>query len=228
MIQGVSAVTGNAIARVVSAHLDRIDVALGQIVRAGDAIGTVGNTGWGDLFGQINSVHLHNEYLEEPSGSDGPYFYDQDDPTNALDPRLLPRADVSNNLSSVVITEEDDPNAVASWKFVVTIARRDQDFDANKFVFDNGAATRTINYNTRAGLDPADNDEPSYNGIYRDSQPFNEASAAWAIHFYAHKSVFTTQPTLTIYDTQDNEIVSVDASTQPAGHSLALGLGLGL
>lgn len=71
------------------AHLDRVDVAQGQRVAAGDRLGTMGATSNGKFRGM--GVHLHIELRRRRADGSppfpGPYPQSVERPLNSLDPR---------------------------------------------------------------------------------------------------------------------------------------------
>lgn len=181
-------------------HMSHIAVAPGAIVTEGQLIGYMGREGFDARSGIISSLHLHFEY--ELGNS---YTYDQDDVINPLGVGILPRTDETNNVS-VVRTEEDDPNTDACHKLAVTVARGDQGFDLNVVTLTGNSATRTINFNTRAGLN-VDNDVPDQDGVYIEATAFDEDSLSQVINFYFQKSVVgTTFLSASVKDTEGSEL----------------------
>ncbi len=163
-------------------HHRHLIVAKGAIVRAGDQIGLVGQTGFDVKSGRILTPHLHMEYI----GSNK-YDYSNAEPVNPLDPDLLPRTDVTNNVS-VARSTGLDPLGVDSHILTISVAREDQDFDMNEISLTGNSATRTVNWNTRGGLDPTDNDTNYYNGVYEKPSAFDTSSATYDIVLYFNKS----------------------------------------
>lgn len=181
--------------RVMCMHMRELVVAQGDIVHtAGLQIGTAGKTGFDALSGPILADHIHLERIDDDS-----YFYDNDLPINPLSPGFLPRVNVDSNVA-VVRTTANDPDGVASWKLAITVTRADQDFDLNLVTLVANLATRTINFDTRAGLN-ADNDIPKNAGVYIVPQTFNESSPSWIVDVYFNKSVVGV--TFTSYSLED-------------------------
>lgn len=181
--------------RVMCMHMRELLVAQGDIVHtAGLQIGTAGKTGFDALSGPILADHIHLERIDDDS-----YFYDNDLPINPLSPGFLPRVNVDSNVA-VVRTTANDPDGVASWKLAITVTRADQDFDLNLVTLVANLATRTINFDTRAGLN-ADNDIPKNAGVYIVPQTFDESSPSWIIDVYFNKSVVGA--TFTSYSLED-------------------------
>ncbi len=184
-------------------HFRHLAIQRGAIVRAGDYVGLVGQTGFDTKSGRILTPHLHLEYI-----GNNKYDYSNADPTNPLDPDLLPRTNVSNNVS-VVRSTGNDPNLVDSHILTITVDREDQDFDMNQISLTGNSATRTVNWNTRGGLNPTDNDDPVYDGVYEVPSTFDETSAAYVITVYFNKStVGSTFVSAYVKDTEGNTLWS--------------------
>jgi hypothetical protein len=182
--------------RIMITHMREILVEQGDFIyTAGEVIGTAGATGFDSLSGPILSPHIHLEFL---SGNN--YTYANDDPVNPLGVGNLPRPDATNNVS-VIRTTADDPDTVDSWKLAITVTRANQDFDVNVITLTGNLATRTVNFNTRAGLN-ANNDIPKNDGVYMVPDDFNASSPSYTLDVYFNKSVVGT--TFTSYSIQDN------------------------
>jgi hypothetical protein len=172
--------------RVMLMHFRDLDVNIGDIVTAGQPIGLTGKTGFDTRSGRINSAHVHVEIIE-----DNEYSYANTDPVNPLKAGYLPRTDVSNNVTVTRIFE-DDPDGVHSFKLAVTCSRADQDFDLNEISLTGTSATRSINFDTRAGLN-SDNDIPKNNGVYIVPEDFNGDSTSYIVSvFFNTASVGTS------------------------------------
>lgn len=186
-----------------SLHFDDIYVQLGENVDAGQALGTVGLTGFDDRSGIITQPHVHIEWAETSLP-----VYSNDDAKNPLRAGIMPRANVSNNVS-VVTSTANDPDGVDSHKLVITCTREDQDFDMNEFSLTGNTNTRTINWDTRSGLN-ADNDIPKNSGVYLVASSFSELSAAYVITIYFNKAtVGSTLVSAYIKDTGGNTLWSI-------------------
>jgi hypothetical protein len=178
-------------------HMRELTVAQGDFIEvAGRQIGTVGQTGFDTISGPILEPHIHLEAIENNNDS-----YSNDDPVNPLAPGILPRANGDANVS-VVRTTANDPDAVDSWKLAITVTRSTEDFDLNLITLTGNLATRTVNFDTRAGLN-ADNDIPKEAGVYIVPSAFNHLSATYVVDIYFNKSVVGT--TFTSYSVQDTE-----------------------
>lgn len=184
-------------------HMGEVDVSCGDKLEPGDTVGRVGNTGFDDTSGEIQQNHLHVELIPQVGNA-----YDNDDPINPLGVGLLPRADATSNVA-VTVTEEDDPNSDASFKLLLEVDRADQDFDVNVVQLVGDSATRTVNFNTRAGLDPADHDNPDYDGVYLEPQAFDEDDDTWTLAVYFEKAVVgTSLVSAQVLDTEGNVLWS--------------------
>ena len=168
--------------KILTLHLADVYVASGDIVRAGQSLGTVGLTGFDDRSGKIQTPHVHLEYCTNTLSA-----YSQSDAVNPLRSTILPRDNVSNNVS-VTSSDANDPDGVASVKLAVVATRQDQDFDLNVFEVVGTTATRTVNWDTRAGLN-SDADIPKQSGVYFVAQSFNGESSQYQIDAYFNKSV---------------------------------------
>lgn len=162
-------------------HFDTLTVQLGDYVEAGQSLGTVGLTGFDDRSGPVTTPHVHVEYA--PVGTS---LYDNAESVNPLDSDIMPRTNVSNNVS-VVRSTANDPDGVDSHKLVITCTRQAQDFDMNEFSLTGNTSSRTVNWNTRSGLN-ADPDIPKQSGVYFVASSFDENSASYVITIYFNKS----------------------------------------
>ncbi len=167
-------------------HFRDFDVSAGAVVRAGQRIGVTGRTGFDVLSGLIIDNHLHTEYIP-----DNQYSYNNDGPLNPFAATIIPRADTTVSIG-VVRDTAFDPNTglVDCHRLTITVDRDTyNNFQINEFQMVGNLATRTLNWNTRSGLDPADHDANNYNGLYFQSVAFNEASSQYIFKLYASKAV---------------------------------------
>lgn len=187
--------------RLVLLHFESIDANLGPWVTAGQVVGKVGHTGFDAPSGRVTTPHAHFELLLGNSP-----LYANNDPINPLP--YLPRVNGSANVTALRTTA-NDPLGVSSHKIAVSVERgTDQDFDFNEITLVGGTATRTINLNTRSGLDPADNDNPAYNGVYMVPHAFNQNSTTYEVDFYFNIATVGTFTSFLIRDTQGNTLAS--------------------
>jgi hypothetical protein len=166
-------------------HFQDINVSLGDIVEAGQSVGVAGLTGFDTRSGQVVTEHAHIEYHANSKA-----IYAKEEALNPLAPGILPRTNVSNNVT-VTRSTANDPDAVACWRLRVQVARADQDFDLNSVTLTGDLATRTINWQTRAGLN-ADVDIPKHDGVYVVPEDFNANSSEYEVSFYFSKAVVGT------------------------------------
>lgn len=163
-------------------HFSDIDVAMGDVVVAGQQLGYTGRTGFDTTSGRIIQYHDHFEYI--PNNG---YVYANNDPINPL--AILPRASETVSIA-VTRTEENNPLGAASHKLNIVVQRGTyQNFQINLFTLTGNSATRTLNWDTRAGLDPADQDAVQYDGIYFEPLAFDETSTEYEYNLYFDKAV---------------------------------------
>ncbi len=166
-----------------SLHHDHILVNVGDYVYAGTSMAYTGDTGYDDNSGRILQVHLHQEYVPRHD-----ILYSNTDPLNPLGAGLLPRCGTLN--ISVVRSEVNDPAGNAAHKLAITVQRSPcQRFDINQFSLTGNTTTKVLNWNTRAGLDPADSDAVYFDGIYFEPVPFDENDTEYTVNYYWRKSV---------------------------------------
>jgi len=174
---------GDASKRALVYHLQEPLVNRGQFVHAGQAIGTVGSTGFNDRSGRVLTSHIHLEMI--PNNN---YIYSNDEPLNPISSVYLPLSHSNTNISGT-ITSENDPNAVASHKLSLVVSRSNQELNLNSVSLTGDSATRTINFNARTGLNSDDFDIPFASGVYIVPQAFSASSATYDIAIYFNKSV---------------------------------------
>lgn len=173
---------GHDSGKFVMMHFQDIAVEVGDVVEAGQLVGYAGLTGFDTRSGQIQAEHCHLEYHANSNP-----LYDNDNALNPLAPGILPRTNVSNNVS-VTRTTANDPDGVSCWRLQIVVTRADQDFDLNEVSLTANTTSRTVNWNTRSGLN-ADNDIPKQAGVYIVPVDFTEASSTYEVSFYFSKAV---------------------------------------
>lgn len=174
---------GNSSGKYALFHMSHVAASIGAYVRAGDTVGYTGSTGFDVTSGRILQRHCHIEYA--PTNA---YIYANNDEVNPMGDSLLPRA--GSIAIGVVRTAENDPDGVACHKLAITLTRGSaQRFDVNSFSLTGNTTVRTLNWNTRAGLDPSDHDAVKYDGIYFQPVAFSEASSTYVINLYWSKAV---------------------------------------
>jgi len=186
----------NATEKWTFAHFQSIPIALGTFVGIKQLIGYAGETGFDATSGRINTEHLHCEVA-----ANNTYEYSRAQAVNPLRSTYLPRTNVSNNVS-VARATGNDPDGVDSHKLTITITRADQDFDVNSVTLTANTTSRTINLDTRAGLN-ANVDIPKQSGVYIVPSSFNENSATLVWTVYFNKSVVGS--TFTSYSVLDSD-----------------------
>lgn len=174
----------NASEKFLLMHFDHLLVSVGQEVRPGDSIGRTGTTGFDILSGRILTAHVHLEYIPNHA-----HDYSNADPTNPLDANILPRSSTSVSIG-VVRDTAMSPLAVDSHRLTITVTRgSNQNFQINEFRLVGNTTSRTVNWNTRAGLDPADQDANNYDGVYFEPVAFDQASSTYVYKLYFSKAV---------------------------------------
>lgn len=163
--------------KVVMEHFQSLVTTLGSFVSVGELLGYAGSTGFDSISGRVLTPHCHVEYVPYND-----YSYNKDDSANILNPNYLPRVNVSNNVS-VIRTTENDPNGLNSHKLAITVTRQNEDFDLNSITLTGNTTSRTVNFNTRAGLN-SNNDVPVVNGVYIVPSAFDHNSASYSVAFY--------------------------------------------
>lgn len=194
--------------KVVIQHFQSFVAIGGQHVQAGQLLGYAGKTGFDALSGRVIAGHAHTEYHANNGST-----YSNDDPVNILDKGYLQRTNVDNNVTVTGPTTANDPDGVSSWKLIISVARADQDFDLNSVSLTGNTTTRTVNWNTRAGLDPSvkpkSEDYPKYQGVYWVADAMDENSASYGITFYFNKSVVGSAfVSYVVKDTSDTTLAS--------------------
>ena len=188
--------------KIIMVHFRNLEVNIGDFVSAGTVIGSSGRTGFDTRSGRVLHEHGHIEYVTNNN-----HLYSNDEPINPLGPGLLPRNNSDANVS-VIRSTANDPNGTDSHLLTITVAREDQDFDLNSISLTGTSATRTINFNSRSGLN-ADNDIPLENGVYIVPERFDEDDSAYTVAVYFNKStVGATFVSYAILDTAGTTIAS--------------------
>lgn len=183
-------------------HFQDIDVDPGDHVEAGELLGLVGSTGYDDRSGAVQTPHCHLEYVPNAK-----YSYSNDESTNPIAPGIMPRANVSNNVT-VTRSSANDPDGVACHRLRIQVARADQDFDLNYVTLVGNLEAGAINLNARTGLN-ADNDVPKSGGVYIVPVAFDGDSTEYEVSVYFSKALFgTTFVFAEVQDTAGNVLWS--------------------
>jgi hypothetical protein len=170
--------------RFLSMHHNDIAVDIGDYVYAGDLVAYTGNTGFDDTSGRIQQDHLHQEFIP-----DNEWTYNNDEPINPLRTGLLPRCGTIS--VAIVRTEENDPLGNLSIKIAITVQRAPcQRFDINRFTVVGTLDTWVLDWDTRLGLNPADNDANNYDGAYFQPLAFDENDTEYTVNYYINKSQY--------------------------------------
>ena len=162
-------------------HFQDLTCSIGDFVEAGQLIGYAGTTGFDNRSGPVvfEGVHCHVEYTTAEV-----FYYNNANAVNPLAAGLLPRVDVTNNVSAVVTTATG-PDSVPATLLTITIQRADEDFDVNEISLTGSLGTGTLNWNARVGMSADPNDNPSAGGIYYVADTtFNEFSTQFVLQVY--------------------------------------------
>jgi murein DD-endopeptidase MepM/ murein hydrolase activator NlpD len=146
-------------------HLNTFNgYSVGDTVSTNDTIAWMGKSGVG-----INTIHLHFEYYKNLIGTS----VDNDKAFNPLE--ILPYTD--GNGYSVSFDHRNDSASV-----LVEVPETELDFDG--IVVYGSLGSRTISFNNRTGIDPANNDNPRYNSIFIDPDKFTIDSTVQRLRFW--------------------------------------------
>ncbi len=165
---------------------------VGKPVVAGEVIGFVGKTGEG-----INTVHLHLELHRNVSGN----LYSN---LKARIPmQILPYTNA--NLVNVTITE----NPVGQYRIKVSLPAGANELDFNRIEIVGSTASRTMDYDLREGIDPADNDNPSYNGVTISPDNYSQSHAYWNVTYNTTSGIIGTLASVRVYDVFNTTLANV-------------------
>ena len=175
---------------------------VGDTVSTTDTIAYMGKSGY-----QINTVHLHFELYKDLSGTS----INKDKANNPME--TLPYVDA--NSYTVTFQSGNDSSAV-----VISMPETEIDFDAVTIY--GSTATRTVAYNARTSIDPVDNDNPRYNNVYIDPDPFVSDSSTQRLHFWTKDSETGTIDSARITDINGYSF-TVSPSSIGARYAVATG-----
>jgi hypothetical protein len=161
---------------------------VGDTVSTSDTIGYMGKSGY-----QINTVHLHFELYKNLSGTS----IDKDKAKNPME--TLPYVD-ANSYSASFMTRNDSS--------AVEFSTADSEIDFDAVTIYGSLATRSVAFNARTGIDPADNDNPRYNNLFIDPDQFTADSSTQRLRLW----------------TKDSETGTIDSArfTDINGYSFAI------
>ena len=178
-------------------HMRDVFVDTGNVVEAGQPVGAAGKTGFDDRSGVIINPHVHMEYIPNPG-----FYYSNDDPVCPLRAGVLPRVDISGNLT-VGKTLENDPDGVASTVLSISLVRADQDFDIVRCEMTGALLTSLIDFDKRLGLN-VDNDIPKVSGTYIVPKRFDETSSAYSCSLFFNIITLGTFTSAKMWDSSGN------------------------
>lgn len=156
-------IVGAAQRQSVYLHLDEFGVAVGDVVKMGDVIGLVGNTGVG-----INTEHLHFEY--HVGVNDG----------------KLSRLNTRNPIRILSYDKVDYEVSATKLDHALTVNLVEDDAATDmiglKMIVD-GIVEKEINFETRAGINSSDEDVNPYLGLDMTPGEFLPTSEAYQLTF---------------------------------------------
>lgn len=165
---------------------------VGDTVTTMDTIGFMGKSGY-----EINTVHLHLELYKNLTGT----TIDKDKAKNPVE--LLPYS--NSNSYQVNFIEQVDSSAAE-------VISQDTELDFDGIIIYCTVNDRTVEFNSRTGIDPADNDNPLYNNVRIEPVIFNEASNTRTIKFWVKSSESGTIQSVRISDVNGYNLTVTPAS----------------
>ena len=175
-------------------------------VTAGQLVALAGKTGKDTTSGPVNAAHIHLE--EHPDGST---TYSRSEAVSPFSTATgLPRVNVSNNVTAAV-TDAASPLGTASWCLTVQedISVAGGAPDVTRMSLTGNLATRTVDYNTNACLDPADLDAPYYDGVYRQATARGDGDPVERKFYFAKTTVGSSpSPTWSVKDADGTTVAS--------------------
>lgn len=165
---------------------------VGDTVTTLDTIGFMGKSGY-----EINTVHLHLELYKNLTGT----AIDKDKAKNPVE--LLPYS--NSNSYQVNFVSQGDSSAAE-------VISRDTELDLDGIFIYCTINDRTIEFNSRTGIDPSDNDNPNYNFVRIDPLPFTSANTTRTIKFWVKTAESGTINSLKITDVSGYSLTITPAS----------------
>lgn len=165
----------------------------GTVVTKGDIIGFVGHSGEG-----INTNHLH---LELHRNATGACSYSNLKAKNAM--RVLPYTD--QDQVSVSIND----NITGQYRITVSLPADQNELDFNRIEIIGTLATRIVDYELREGIDPANNDNPSYNGVTISPANYTHTYSHWNVTYNTTNATIGVLQTVKAYDAFNTTLATV-------------------
>ncbi|MHC1738132.1 MAG: peptidoglycan DD-metalloendopeptidase family protein [Ignavibacteriaceae bacterium] len=165
---------------------------VGDTVTTMDTIGFMGKSGY-----DINTVHLHLELYKNLTGT----TIDKDKAKNPIE--LLPYSN-SNSYQVNFIAQGDSSAA--------EVISQDTELDFDGIVIYCTINDQTVEFNSRTGIDPTDNDNPLYNNVRIDPAAFTQESATRTIRFWVKSSESGTIQSVRISDVNGYTLTVTPAS----------------
>jgi murein DD-endopeptidase MepM/ murein hydrolase activator NlpD len=165
---------------------------VGKPVTKGEVIGYVGDSGVG-----INTVHLHLDLHRNVIGTS----YSNTKTKNPM--RVLPYTD--QNIATMAISDQP----AGSYKIKVSLPAGSKELDLNRMEIYGTTANRVVDFETREGIDPVNNDNPAYNGVTISPDDFWNDHASWNMSYETTSAVIGTLLYATAYDIFGNVLANV-------------------
>jgi len=165
---------------------------VGDTVTTMDTVGFMGKSGY-----EINTVHLHLELYKNLTGT----AIDKDKAKNPVE--LLPYS--NSNSYQVNFIELGDSSAAE-------VISQDTELDLDGVVIYCTINDRTVEFNSRIGIDPIDNNNPHYNNVRIDPALFTQESGTRTIKFWVKSSESGTIDSVKIADVKGYSITISQSS----------------
>ncbi len=165
---------------------------VGDTVTTLDTIGFMGKSGY-----EINTIHLHLELYKNLVGT----TIDKDKAKNPVE--LLPYSN-SNSYQVNFISQGDSSAA--------EVISPDTELDFDGIFIYCTINDRTVEFNSRTGIDPLDNDNPYYNFVHIDPLPFTSANTTRTIKFWVKTAESGTIDSIKITDVSGYSLTITPAS----------------
>ncbi|MBW7888159.1 MAG: T9SS type A sorting domain-containing protein [Bacteroidetes bacterium] len=159
---------------------------IGDTVSTRDTVGFMGKSGY-----QINTIHSHVELYKNLNG----VAIDKDKAVNPME--VLPYVNTDNYTASIVAQAESS---------YVIFETPNTEIDFNEIIINGSNSSRTINFNSRTGIDPSNNDNPNYNNVFIDPDSFTKDSSIQRIRFWIKNSEIGAIQSAVITDVKGNSI----------------------
>lgn len=153
---------------------------VGDTVSTLDTIAFMGKSGVG-----INTIHLHLEYYKNLSGT-------SIDKNKAFNPLEILNYNNSNSYLLYILKRNDSTGC--------QIVTSSTELDLDKIIIYGTLATKTVGFNQRLGIDPVNNDNPRYSGVFIDPSSFTKDSLNMRYRFWTKDVEVGTIDSFKIFD----------------------------